>query len=200
MSLLSSFYCYLRTRQAARAVNAGNLAALERALYLGANPNGVAKRCERGYRGKYEYMLHVAIENQWLEGVQALLDAGANTELRGGINLATPLFLVAVRRHVPTAIMMALAKQGADPDGLGWEVDMKALNETMDLVGWDYPSQSSLISVREMTVQEIVDYRNDQEEVAALEIARERYLIKQSAKTLEDTTAAVVQMGARTRL
>lgn len=186
MSVLYSLHSYLRTRQAARAAIAKNLVALERALYLGADPDGVARRCERGYRGKFEHLLHVAVQHRWVEGVEALLRAGADTEIRGGICLATPLFLAASLRDVK--VMGALAEHGADPYGLGWGVDHRALDRIMEVVGWDYPSQSSLVSVREITAEDLVDYNNDPEERSALEVARVRHASKTTGQELDQST------------
>jgi hypothetical protein len=198
MSVLYSLHRYFRTRQAKRAVIAKDLVALERALYLGANPDGVARRCERGYQGKFEHMLHVAVMYRWTEGVEALLRAGANTEIRGGINLATPLFMAAELRDPKT--MMALATHGAHPHGLGWAIDHRALDDTMEVVGGDYPSQGALVSVREMTAEEIVDYWRDSEERKALDVALTQHAVKQTAAALEESTLEAGSTQVRARL
>ncbi len=59
--------------------------------------------------------LSLAVMSGWLEGVQRLLEAGANTELRYHRTGETPLYMAAQERN--EAIIQALLAAGANPDG-----------------------------------------------------------------------------------
>lgn len=188
---------YYRTRQAAGAIARRDLDALAQALARGADPDGVAKRCPIGYRSKFELLIHTAVLGKWSAGVALLLQHGADAERRGGIGNGTALFLAGEQRDLST--LKVLAEHGANPQGLGWCIDYSALDRTMALLGWDYPSQANLATVREMTADEVIRYFNDSLEIEWLDLAKRRHAVAQCLAQLEAMTADPVDSQARLR-
>lgn len=186
IDIIYAFHRMMRTREARRAARKKDLAALERALYLGADPNGIMQRYPRNFRGRCEHFLHRAIQDKWSDGIEALIRAGADLEKRGGISHATPFFLAIEGRD--RATIWAIAEKGPDPNGIGWSVDHAALNRTLNTLGWEYPSQGSLVSVREMTAAELAAYLLGEEGQRAVARAGDLHRIKMEVRAIEART------------
>lgn len=186
INLIHKIHIFMRTREARRAVLKKNLVALERALYLGADPNGVVQRYPRNFRGRREHFLHRAVHDKWIEGIETLIQAGADLEKRGGISYATPFFLAIEGRD--RATIWALTECGPDPNGIGWSVDHAALNRTLNTLGWDYPRQGSLVSVREMTAAELAAHFLGEEGQRIIARADELHHVKVQAREIDAGT------------
>lgn len=166
MSPWRTLRSWIATPRAKRAVEARDLVALRSALAKGANPNAIVSLDRRGTRLVPTHLIHRATELRWPDGVQALVQAGANVEARGTVADATPLFLALEARHPAT--VRALAQAGASLEGQGWTLDRAYMAQCEELLGWDYPNQLDWVRHQETTARALLgEFSNDKEMVAA---------------------------------
>lgn len=117
-----------------------------------ANPNAfVGFQRLKGKKG--ERLLHRAVSKNWIEGVDLIAAAGADTEIRGGKKEATPFF-ISILNKSPTADI--LAAHGADPSGKGYGYSFHDEAKVLDQIGWEYPNQAVLLVYKEISLEEMV--------------------------------------------
>ena len=166
MSPWRTLRSWIATPRAKRAVEARDLVALRSALAKGANPNAIVSLERQGTRLVSTFLIHRATELRWPDGIQALVQAGANVEARGTVADATPLFLALEARHPAT--VRALAQAGASLDGEGWTIDRAHMAQCEQLLSWDYPNQIDWMRPMETTCRALLEeFRNDTELVSA---------------------------------
>lgn len=111
-----------------------DLVELQSALDAGADPETIFEQYHPGqFWGNETRLLHAAVESNWIDGVEALLKAGADPETRSTKLNATALWLVAHCEHPNLTMARLLIDHHADPEGLGHGLDWLRMSD--DFIG-----------------------------------------------------------------
>ncbi len=160
---------------------------LDFALRNKANPNAFfGFERFKGKRG--ERLLHRTVSKNWMEGVELIVAAGADTEIRGGKKEATPFF-ISIFNKSPTADI--LAAHGADPCGKGYGYRVNEEAKVLDDIGWGYPSQVALLVYKEISLEDIVSTEHHIFLIKKAKIMNQQKQLDKSTKSVHSQRKAM---------